>query len=71
MVSKIGRQFGSWRLCKKLEWLGGVESSVLLLLMIVVILFPRLDILIPPATYVALASLSVAFVVAFVEEEPA
>jgi hypothetical protein len=70
MVSRIRLQFGRWKLCDKMEWLGGVESAGLLILILFMIPFPRLDILLAPAGYIYLCSLSIAFIAAFLEQTP-
>jgi hypothetical protein len=70
MVSRIGRQFGRWRVCEKMESLGIVESIGLLVLILLMVPFPHLDILVAPAGYTYIGSLFVALLLSFVENIP-
>lgn len=67
-MSRIGLEFARWKLNDKLQQLGLGESGALAVLLLLMIPFPRLDVLLTPAAWIYGVSLLIAVVVGWIEE---
>lgn len=60
----LGLQFARWKLFDRLEWLGIMEFAGIVLIMLMLIPFPRFDVCLIWALYINLASWFIFFFVA-------